>query len=125
MAGICWAVCYDATSSEIDCGIEAGHGIAEDGCRTVYIDGSFVTAKPHPDDFDGCWDIDGVDPERLDPVLLTFNSGRAAQKAKYLGELFPARMGEGGSGLTFLEFFQVDKETGNQKGIVSLELRRP
>jgi len=26
--------------------------------------------------------------------------------------------------LTFLEFFQVDKETGNFKGIVALNLRR-
>jgi hypothetical protein len=24
------------------------------GCRTVYIDGSFVTAKETPGDFDGC-----------------------------------------------------------------------
>ena len=45
------------------------------GCRTVYIDGSFVTAKPHPADFDGCWEIDGVEPERLDSVLLTFDAG--------------------------------------------------
>lgn len=26
-------------------------------CRTVYVDGSFVTAKPAPGDFDACWDI--------------------------------------------------------------------
>jgi hypothetical protein len=94
------------------------------GCRTVYIDGSFVAAKQHPNDFDGCWDIEGVEPELLDPILLTFDAGRATQKAKYRGELFPAQMGEGGSGLTFLEFFQVDKETGNQKGLVVLDLRR-
>jgi hypothetical protein len=94
------------------------------GRKTVYINGSFVTAKAFPGDFDGCWDIAGVDPELLDPVLLTFDAGRAAQKAKYLGELLPAQMGAGGTGLTFLEFFQVDKETGNPKGIVALDLRR-
>jgi hypothetical protein len=94
------------------------------GCRTVYIDGSFVTAKQVPDDFDACWDIDGVDPALLDPILLTFDNGRAAQKAKYLGELFPAQFHEGGSGTTFLEFFQVDKESGNPKGIIVLDLRR-
>ena len=94
------------------------------GCRKVFIDGSFVTAKESPGDFDGCWDIEGVDPDALDPVLLTFDAGRAAQKAKYLGELFPAQMSQGGSGLTFLDFFQVDKETGNPKGIVELDLRR-
>ena len=94
------------------------------GCRAVYIDGSFVTNKLVPNDFDACWDIEGVDPDQLDPVLLTFDDRRAAQKAKYLGELFPAQLTEGGSGGSFLEFFQVDKETGNPKGIVALDLRR-
>ncbi|MDQ3701448.1 MAG: hypothetical protein M3442_11080, partial [Chloroflexota bacterium] len=32
------------------------------GCPRVYVDGSFVTAKPDPGDFDGCWETDGVDP---------------------------------------------------------------
>lgn len=94
------------------------------GCRAVYIDGSFVTNKLVPNDFDACWDIEGVDPDQLDPVLLTFDDRRAAQKAKYLGELFPAQLTEGGSGGSFLAFFQVDKETGNPKGIVALDLRR-
>src|SRR5712691_12190048 len=90
------------------------------GCQTVYIDGSFVTAKEVPNDFDGCWDIDGVDPALLDPILLTFDYGRAAQKAKYLGEFFPGQLSEGGSGTTFLEFFQIDKESGNPKGIIAV-----
>ena len=94
------------------------------GCRRVYIDGSFVTAKRVPGDFDACWDLAGVDPELLDPVLLTFDLGRATQKAKYRGEFFPAQMREGGSGLTYLEFFQIDRETGGPKGIVAIELRR-
>jgi hypothetical protein len=93
------------------------------GCRRVYINGSFVTAKRRPNDYDRCWDIEGVNPDRLDPVLLTFDRGRAAQKAKYQGELFPAQFREGGSGTTFLEFFQIDKETGDAKGIIVVELR--
>ena len=93
------------------------------GCRTAYIDGSFVTAKETPGDFDGCWDTDGVDVARLDPVLLTFDQGRAAQKAKYRGELFPARLTEGGSGATFLEFFRTDRETGAAKGIIALDVQ--
>ncbi len=90
----------------------------------VYINGSFVTAKV-PGDYDGCWETEGVDLGLLDPVLLTFDRGRATQKAKYLGELFPARLTAGGSGSTFLEFFQTDKETGAAKGIVALALRGP
>jgi hypothetical protein len=94
------------------------------GCEAVYLNGSFVTAKEVPGDFDGCWDMTNVDPTKLDPVMLTFDRGRAAQKAKYLGELFPASMMELGSSRTFLDFQQIDKDTGNTKGIVALDLRR-
>ena len=92
------------------------------GCLTVYIDGSFVTGKDIPGDFDACWDIAGVDPTLLDPVLLTFADGRAAQKAKYLGEFFPSVADANPEGDAFLDFFQIDKETGEPKGIIALEL---
>jgi hypothetical protein len=92
-------------------------------CSTVYIEGSFVTIKQRPNDFDGCWDIEGVAPDRLDPVLLIFDRGRPAQKAKYRGELLPAQFREGESGTTFLDFFQIDKETGDTRGIFVIELR--
>jgi len=98
------------------------------GCRRVYLDGSFVTDKEGalglpPKDYDVCWEVSGVDPTRLDPVLLDFSKGRAAQKAKFLGELFPAETPEGVTGRTFLEFFQIDKRTGNPKGIIAIDLR--
>ena len=92
------------------------------GCRTAYIDGSFVTDKEYPNDFDACWKETGVDPYLLDPVLLTFDPGRAAQKAKYLGELFPAYVVADAEGLSFLEFFQTDRNTGEPKGIVAINL---
>jgi hypothetical protein len=63
-----------------------------------------------------------VTPELLDPVLLDFSDGRAAQKARYGGELFPAELPEKDSGRTFLEFFQTDRETGKPKGIIVLDL---
>jgi hypothetical protein len=93
------------------------------GCKSIYIDGSFITTKEIPADFDGCWDLEGVDISLLDPVLLDFDSGRLAQKAKYGGELFPAQFTENGSGKTFLEFFASDKETGDAKGIVAFDLQ--
>jgi len=94
------------------------------GCRTVYLDGSFVTAKDIPNDYDGCWDTNGVDADLLDPILLMFDDRRAAQQTKYLGEFFPAEVTELRSGITFLEFFQIDKETGQSKGIIKLNLER-
>ena len=92
------------------------------GCRTVYVNGSFVTVKEVPNDFDVCWEEAGVDPTVLDPVLLTFDAGRVTQKAKYLGELFPASAIASREGFSFLEFFQTDKETGGRKGIVAIDL---
>lgn len=67
------------------------------------------------------WDIAGVDPDRLDPAFLQFDHERAAQKARFQGEFFPAQMFEVVSGLTFLEFFQFDRD-GHLKGIVELDL---
>ena len=92
------------------------------GCRTVYVNGSFVTDKVLPNDYDACWEEDGVDPEALDPVLLTFDLGRATQKAKYMGELFPASVIANSEGLSFLQFFQTDKSTGKPKGIIAIDL---
>src|SRR5689334_19202020 len=55
------------------------------GCQAIYVDGSFVTSKAVPLDFDGCWDRKGMSLVLLqaaDPVLLDFANRRAAQKAK-------------------------------------------
>lgn len=93
------------------------------GCTTAYVDGSFVTAKASPEDYDLCWSIVGVDVNALDPVLLIFDQGRRAMKAKYMGDLFPAEVPEGVSGRVFLEFFQIDKQTGKAKGILMIDLR--
>jgi len=92
------------------------------GCLLAYVDGSFVTAKREPGDFDAYWAVTSVDPALLDPVLLDFSNGRTAQKAKYGGELFPAELSEGLSGRTFLEFFQTARDTGAAQGIVSIAL---
>lgn len=91
------------------------------GCSVVYIDGSFVTSKPAPGDFDVCWDPQGVDASKLDSVLLDFDNGRINQKKKYLGEFFPSSATADGH-QTFVEFFQTDKDTGNRKGIVCVRL---
>lgn len=91
-------------------------------CRTVYIDGSFVTTKETPGDYDGCWDPKGVSIDKLDPVFLDFSNKRAAQKAKYGGEMFTSGSPAGPAGKTFLEFFQQDQEE-NPKGIVAFALQ--
>ncbi|NEP81328.1 MAG: hypothetical protein F6K39_26080 [Okeania sp. SIO3B3] len=99
--------------------------LSKAGCQTIYIDGSFITKKEVPGDFDACWDTTGVGFDFLyesDPVLLTFDNKREAQKIKYLGELFPASWIADGVN-TFLEFFQIDRN-GNPKGIIAIDLSR-
>jgi hypothetical protein len=91
------------------------------GCATAYLDGSLVTSKDHPGDFDACWESDGVILNRLDPELLTFSEGRAAQKARYGGELYPAEWPADTDGTTYLDFFQRDR-LKQQKGIIALDL---
>ena len=58
------------------------------GCRRAYLDGSFVTDKESPGDFDLCWDEDHVDWTKLDPVLLETRPPRVAQQARYRGDIF-------------------------------------
>lgn len=93
-------------------------------CTRLYLDGSFTTGKPHPEDYDGCWDWQGVDFKQLDPVLLQFEHKRAAQKRKFLGEMFLATT-ENLPGQTFLDFFQAEKFSGRPKGIVCVTLASP
>lgn len=91
------------------------------GCKAVYLDGSYVTAKENPADFDACWDPLGVDVKKLDPVLLDFSNKRANQKIKYGGEFFPSSA-KADAAATFINFFQVDRYTGMPKGILRIRL---
>ncbi|MBN8227239.1 hypothetical protein JYK02_06905 [Corallococcus macrosporus] len=92
------------------------------GCTRIYIDGSFVTSKKSPRDFDACWEENGVDFNLLDAVFLDLRSPRASQKALFGGELFPASAPASGSS-PFLTFFQNSRE-GFPKGIITINLER-
>ena len=92
------------------------------GVRRVFIDGSFVTTKADPNDIDGCWEwTEEVHLDLLDPVLLDFAQARQAMRDKYGVDFFLATWVEAGSGLTFLDFFQRNRED-EPKGIVQLDL---
>ena len=77
------------------------------GCRTIYINGSFVTGKLAPQDFDACWDREEVDMNYLKtqaPRLRNY-ADRAAQKALYRGEIFPSDQPVGSYDLTSYKLF--------------------
>jgi hypothetical protein len=92
------------------------------GCKTFYIDGSFVTAKTNPGDYDMCWSPVGVNDQKIDPVLLDFSDRRKNQKLIFKGESFPSSINADANGNTFLDYFQKDKITGKTKGIIRLQL---
>lgn len=102
--------------------VRATHALRVAGCRTIILDGSFVTAKDYPGDYDAAFDPANVDGDLLDPILLRHVDGRRAMKAKYLGDIFPwgaAACSKTGS--TFLDFFQTDR-SGVPKGVVEIRL---
>lgn len=93
------------------------------GCRTIYINGSFVTIKADPGDFDACWDREDVDIDylRIHPPRLLNHYDRAGQKAKYRGEIFPSDQPIGNYGMDFFELCQRDRKQ-NKKGIIVIAL---
>ncbi|WP_156368736.1 hypothetical protein [Duganella sp. Leaf61] len=103
--------------------LEACRSLSNAGVKYLYLDGSFVTAKRNPGDWDACYSQVGVIAALLDPVLLDFTNGRAAQKNKFKGEAFVAEASAAGLlGPPYLKFFQTEKGTGKAKGIVKLDL---
>lgn len=98
--------------------------LAVAGCSTVYIDGSFVTRKTEPNDFDACWSSIGVDPEKLDPVLLDFSDKRRKQETRFGGELLIAEAPADLEGKTFLDYFQQEVRRGllRRKGIIGIRI---
>ncbi|MCP2732460.1 DUF6932 family protein [Limnofasciculus baicalensis] len=96
------------------------------GCRSIYINGSFVTSEANPKDFDACWDSEDVDftlLQRIAPTLLNYDDKRAAQKIKYKGEIFRSDQIADNYGTMSIDFFQRDRSK-NTKGIIAIDLLR-
>jgi hypothetical protein len=102
-------------------GLKAGlDALRVAGCQRAYVDGSFVTAKRVPADYDVCWESAGVRVALLDPALRTFANRRAAQKMAFRGEFFPAEALADARRI-YLDFFQTGRD-GTPKGIVAIDL---
>jgi hypothetical protein len=93
------------------------------GCKRTYLDGSFITNKENPGDYELCWEPKGVDRDELDPLFILavhVLPPRLAQKRKYLGEILltvpnPAVFDH-------LSYFQQDDRTGDTKGIIAINM---
>ncbi len=122
LADVKAAFAKNPTRKTLYAGLLAGvNALRRAGCKALYLDGSFVTEKHNPRDFDVCWEPHGVNAGALDPVLLDFSDRRRRQKQKFRGEFFPSSASADGT-RTFLEFFRVDRHTGKEKGIIRLAL---
>lgn len=126
MAGIYREICDNRSKVSLDTRFADGNrAIKSSGLPTIYINGSFVTSKLRPQDFDACWDREEIDTDYLrihDPRLLN-HYDRAGQKARYKGEIFPSDQPIGNYGMNSFELFQRDREQ-NQKGIIAIDLVR-
>jgi hypothetical protein len=95
------------------------------GCEAIYVDGSFVTKKIMPSDYDLCWDDTGinlVNVSRACPSLT--DAGRKMEKIKkvYRGDVAPANnIADLKKGINFLGYFMEDKQ-GRAKGIIRISL---
>ena len=88
----------------------------------MWLNGSFVTTKEEPADFDCVWDPTGVDLDVIreaGPELLDLGAGRGAQKQRFGGEFLP-NVTEAATGKQFASSFQTDRD-GSPKGIVVLD----
>lgn len=97
--------------------LRMGQSLRQAGCTFFLIDGSFVTDRETPNDFDACCDFSGINIAKTD--LRLFGT-RAEMKAEFFGELFPEQY-QADDRYTFREFFQTDRD-GVAKGIVRLQL---
>jgi hypothetical protein len=117
---------YSKYRMELISGLEkACTDLKDCGCQRIFIDGSFVTKKATPGDYDACWDHHGMDLVKLKDqyaLFFDFTNARANQKAYYKGEFFPAFAPAQLIPLVnYINFFQRDRED-NLKGIVELSI---
>ncbi len=118
-------LCFSDKRIELVFGLEqAIVSLKRAGCETIYLDGSFSTSKENPGDIDVCWELGKVDLDFLlaiEPVLFDFNFKRKAQKDKFGCEFFVMDFIAAPPDITFIEFFQQDRD-GNPKGIIGLKI---
>ena len=95
--------------------------LREIGATHIYIDGSFVTGKLEPEDWDACFEC--PTPQISDLLKKYPLYDRKEQKRLYKGELFlqhpTVKADEYGN--CYLDFFQQKKENSAiKKGIIEL-----
>ena len=98
------------------------------GCDIYYLDGSFISNKISPSDYDACWDTTCSDRELvMNKVLYSIlNSDSETQKNEFKGEIYPSFIKAPiVPNLTILDYFQTCKDADDsnmKKGIIKINL---
>jgi len=89
------------------------------GCKQVYLNGSFITNEKFPNDYDLCWEPEGILPTS---ELKMFLRDKAGRKEKYLGDIF-MRLPEPPFYFDYVTEWQKDRD-GNAKGLIKIILEK-
>jgi hypothetical protein len=90
------------------------------GCQIVYIDGSFVSKKQYPEDIDLCFDLTGIEEEKIKNAFPQFfepnEIGKIHRELQchifYFFENFTR----------YFDLLQEDRD-GYRKGLVRLDIK--
>lgn len=94
------------------------------GGTKIFIDGSFVTDKRNPGDYDALYDLGEINESIIDERLIDSSfTGRELQKRHYEGEFFPMFANAARPATQYIDFFQKDKKNMQPKGIIRINLR--
>ncbi|MDR0864863.1 MAG: hypothetical protein LBO74_08025 [Candidatus Symbiothrix sp.] len=90
------------------------------GCTIIYIDGSFVTEKIEPGDWDACVECPPSKIQDLYNKYPLFD--KKEQKRLYKGELFDALSIADRNENNYISFFQQIRGKNIKKGIIKIKL---
>lgn len=94
--------------------------LKEANCLEVFLDGSYITTKEEPDDYDLCFEPTDLQPTEELRALLSAKENR---KTEYLGDIF-ARLPEPPYFFDYVTNWQRDGRNDDViKGILRIELR--
>lgn len=96
--------------------------LAKIHCKTIYLDGSFVTNKQLPSDIDICFDCEEEHWEFAILMMGDFIRDQELFKSKYHCNVFPSNLYSIDGQKYFRDFFQHDKYSNLPKGILKINL---
>jgi hypothetical protein len=95
------------------------------GCPAIFIDGSFVTKKAIPTDFDLCWEDEGIslkDVKKICYPLVDCGWRMSTIIERYRGEVVPKNnIIDLDKGLTVYAWYTEDRQ-GRDKGIIKINI---